>query len=127
MHTQNGRSPRPRAPATFTLCEHQLTLIFFFFNDYKLPSPSPHPNTPAAGAGCRSEPGRGRGSRGARIAGAGEKGESHLSRSLRSFPLLMRPPDPCESFPGPRARGQARAGAQLGRVLGPTGAPGARP
>lgn len=49
MHTQNGRSPRPRAPATFTLCEHQLTLIFFFLMITNCPLPPPTPTHPRRG------------------------------------------------------------------------------
>lgn len=123
MKTQNGRSQRPLAPASLTHCKHRLTLIKKKKLQITLSSPRRRGRNPAA----RRE-GR-KGARGAQFSGKGENGESHLSRSFRGPGLPVstdspHPPDPFESFPGPRAaRGPRAAG---GRGLGPERGAGSR-
>lgn len=83
-----------------------------------LPTPPPGRRIPQRAAQGGREPG-------ARISAPGKWGKSLDQKfAWPRPPLPMRPPRPCESFPGPRAQDRARTGAQLGPEPGAGSTPG---
>lgn len=114
VNTQNGRSPQPWTPATFTQCEHQLTLIFFFFFKLQI-TLCPPGGGPDPAASCQGR----KAARASASPAPGKMGKVTCAE-VCAVPASPSPsdPGPLRKFLGAESRG-ARAGRGWGVRVGP--------